>query len=305
MQVSAISAVDLMCPTYHAKFAAIDNISNNHADFNRTMIQALMDLKQSYTARATALKADFLTGVSADDKIVIEDRANNAIDDFDYDFEDNKELIADFFKKPEATELKFVQDNIGSVCDDIELEMRGHLALMDYHCSKLTNRTVPISVENFWLIAVNRDALDAKTLLAVEGQMGQPAEKMYVAGVSAVYDEVRQQIKQHQEKLRNLLNAYVNGAGAAAVALTADDVIKGDWRAAQEDLKKITTFDLPEISTLKPEPFANNATTTEVAESVNEVYSNVYGELFGLIQELFVSMTILVFDLKHSAPVNA
>lgn len=295
----------MVCPKYQADLAAINNTSNNYADFNSTLSQAFVDLKQNYTAKVAAVTLAFSSGASSKAKIAIKTNAHNTNADIEEDFKGGQTILYDFIQNTQPAELRVVQQTIGTVCDKVEFQMRKHLALMEYHCSDATDRNIWIHVDEFGL-KFDANSLYEKTRAVVTSHIGKSADEMYAVGVAAIYENVKLLITEYKEKLKKLTNAYANGAGFAAVADTADDVIKSDWKLVQENLKKVMDFELPQLNTLKADNFGVDVTGNRlamlVAYSVDSFYTNIFYDMYELSGDLFVAITILEFDLTKSAP---
>lgn len=306
MQVIVVFAVDLVCPSYQAKIAAVNNTSNNCEDFKTTMRDALADIKQSYTSKLMAAHNEYATGADATVTTAIEDREKIALHGIAHKFKVGEMLLTNFFHNPRTTELDFVQKNIGPVCDNAELQMRTTLALVEFHYSELTNRRQENSAKQFELMSMPDD-MNAMIQSTVQeaNRSGKSPDEMYTEGAACIYEKLDAQLDDYIAEVNNTIRAFETGL-RTVVTTTLDAVITEDWNAVQMAERKFLEYQTPNNTTsTSTSPVDANIVgddlVRQITDRVAEYYDSYLWELYTLAMDVFTSMAILEYDLKHSS----
>lgn len=279
----------------------------DRAAFASALDEALVAINQNYTARAVALTADYSTGVSADIKLAIDDKAKHTMNGIAKEIGEGQQLLDDCFKDPHATNLQFVQANVGMACYQVEFVIRGRLELLEHYYSAITNRTKPVTEEDIALI-FRPNEIDATVKAAVSksASEGNTGEKMYIDGVTSIYAQLDAQIQDYLNKVNGLMQKFEQGP-IAAVTADDDEIAKDDVDAVHEDTKPVLNFKVPELTKLVansyPADLIGDKLVDAVVKDVCIFYNTTFANLYALADVLFTDMSTLQFDAPQTQSV--
>lgn len=295
-------AVDLVCPSYEAKFHAINSTTNNYEDFKNVLNNAFVDVKQNYTAKAAASTTESALDATIDTKTTLTLRERSAIGKFTKKIKIGQATAGDFFDDPRAVEVQFVQTNIGKICHQVEYAMRKIVAELEYRNTELTSRRSKNSAEIFALMTEPDDLSKiVRSAVAMASHTGKTADEMYADGIASVYGQLRTRIADYTMKLNTTLGAFEQSHGAAAAG-EQNTVIKDDWTVVQEQKKKLLEYELPKVDPLKPifyQDMMGIDLIDQVVEIVVEYYGDALLDVHQIASNLFVATALLEFDLKQ------
>lgn len=269
-------------------------------------------MQRHYTALAAASSKENAPDADIDIFYSIKSNQYNFTKDLTTGLNLGLATVNDFFQDSRVADVKFVHNNIDRICDEIESVMRETIAKLEYDNSSAAGRRVANSAAEIdELTTPNEVDVTIKTVVSMAAHAGKPRNEMYIDGVTAVYDRLREQIRSYMQKMVNELVQFESGPAAAANTVTANAVIKHDWRILQETKEKLMSYELTKMDMLEEDCIDVNTKgldlIDDVAKNVHNFYDNRLYEVYKLASRLFPAMTILEFDLKYStqASVNA
>lgn len=287
--------------------SAINKTSISHEDFETITRDAFADVTRHFTAKLTALTAEFSTDASADTKLVIDYKEKHAISGIARAIECGQKMLKDSIKDSNAIELHSLQYNVAKICYKVEFAIRGRLELLEHFYATLTNRSA--STDDIALV-FRPNSIDSAIRVAVRESagMGDTAEKMYANGVAAIYDKLHTQLNGYLQRVEQVMHSYNPDPMAAATTATEDIVTKDDLDTVHDYLKKVLDYKLPEIDTLEVASYGADVTgdklVDRVAEDVGKFYSKTLYEAYGLADDLFAAMSTLGFDEQLNYDTN-
>lgn len=298
--MKSIYAVNLVCP---AKFAEINSIGSDIEDFKKHLSDALVELEQYYEALVDTVAANFPSDASTELRKTIKANEESAMEAVGKKIQQGHSSLADFFKDNQAKQLKFVQDNVGPVCDKVEIALRETVALFDYQNLKAANRRNENNAIPFDEITKPND-VDATILQAVvtANEEGNNASGIFAIGIASIYDQLHMQIKECKVQVATSSFAFDQTFGSQASDDSANLAIKKDWDVVQNDKKRVFEYELSDLSTSPldiPADLTGDKLVNHVVQNIGGIYEAVLADINQKTKQLFVDMTILEFDMTY------